>query len=273
MKQIFLVLLFSTMLFSAQKQIILGSYTQERNAVEGVQKLEGYIEDSDKLSWLKKNGAIEAKYKKIGKYFVVYLMPIGGKRELFRAYNGVKRYYNDAYAIEYSPDTGMSKIDMSSIEEPSNKTQASEEEMVVLEDNSQVAEVMAKEIQQVETKVEVVEDEDEYASDEYLQKIKNEIQIIDEEADESEESQEEIIAIEEEAQLVDEPEITKVKESVKVVETKKIKTKEMVKENNYFLEIILVILVIIGVGYIVYKNRRKNDEEKQEIQEIQLDEK
>jgi len=266
MKQIFLVILFSTMLFSAQKQIILGSYMEERNAIDGVQKLEANIEDSDKLSWLKKKGVIEAKYKRVGKYFVVYLMPTGDKNQLFRAYNGVERYYKDAYVVDYQPSTEESDTKVSRVEEPVNTTQTNEEEMVVLKT------VVKEEVQKVETEVEIIEDENEYASDLDMQKIKNEIEIIDEEAYETQQSQElqkEVIAMEE-AQLVDEPKVSKEKITKKVAKVTNIETKETTKESNYFLEILLVFLVLLGVGYIIYKNKRKKGEE---LQEIQLEEK
>ncbi|WP_455755547.1 hypothetical protein [Sulfurimonas sp.] len=289
MKKIFLVVLFSTMLFAGQKQIILGSYLEEKNAVDGVEKLKEHIEDSDKLSWLKKIGAIEAKYKKVGKYFVVYLMP-EDRKQLFRAYAGVKRYYNDAYAIEYSASGASSKIDMSGSEKEeiavSEKIEENnEEEMVVLEDNIAGMSAAAEEkVQKIEKQIETIENENEYASDEDMQKMQADMEIIDEEAYAA--AKKDVASLKEDIEIIEDSEAQKMEEIAEDVEPLKVestKLKEEVKEkveptmlekaNNYLLEILLVILVIIAVIYIIYKNRRKNDEEKQEIQEIKLEEK
>jgi len=260
MKQIFLVVLLSTILFSAPRQIILGSYTEEKNAIEGVQKLQEHIEDSDKLSWLKKTNVIEANYKKVGKYFVVYLLPKGNKNQVFRAYNALERYYEDAYVIEYAPEVGaMQKIkvtDRVEVIEDITVTKKSQEKIEIIVDEEE--EIVTLDIPN-ETVIKDDPSNDEYASDEDMLKISAELKKLEEEVNFPKEK---VIVVKDtikETKKV--AKVTPKKEPVKIT-----KIQEEVSQNNYFLEILLVILVLIGVVYIIYKNRHKKEEK--ELQEI-----
>lgn len=101
MKRIIFILLLSTLLFSEQKQIILGSFLQETNALKAEEKLRIYIDTDKKLQKLVFHNALVVERKKAGKYAVVTLSPFGSYVQLLRTLDALKPFYDDAYVLSY----------------------------------------------------------------------------------------------------------------------------------------------------------------------------
>ncbi len=182
MKHILLIILLSTMLFSAQKQIILGSFLHINNALNDLKRLESYIENDDKLKKLVKINSIRSEFVTVGKYHVVAMSPIDSYVQLLRTLKALEKYYDDAYVLDYPLKVEMLES------KPKPKP--------------------------VEVKSEPVKE---------VKKV-----------------------------------IVTPKKKVAV---KKIIIPEIEEEhNNYLLESILALLILIALGYIIYKRRTKNED-------------
>ena len=89
------------MLFSAQKQIIVGSFININNALNDLKRLEAYIASDDTLQELVQTNSIRSEFTTVGKYHVVALSPIDDYVQLLRTLNALKKYYDDAYVLDY----------------------------------------------------------------------------------------------------------------------------------------------------------------------------
>jgi len=101
MRAILLVILFSTILFSAQKQIILGSFLKEQSALTAIKQLNDYISKDNRIKEFIKNTQLNIKFKKIERYYVISLLPLKNYTQLLRALELLKKYYKNAYVLDY----------------------------------------------------------------------------------------------------------------------------------------------------------------------------
>lgn len=101
MRQIFLILLLSTMLFSAQRQVILGCYLNEANAQKEIQKLNALMISDSKLKKLMERNSLKGELKKVGDYNVITLAPFNTYGQLFLGLDLLKTHYSDSYVLEY----------------------------------------------------------------------------------------------------------------------------------------------------------------------------
>lgn len=196
MKSILLLLMLTTMLFSNEKQIIVGSFLQEKNALNSLVKLNNHILRDDKLSALINKNSVEVKLKKIGEYHAASLSPFTSYVQLLRTLRALESYYDDAYVL----DNGQ-KITISQVE--------------------------AKKV--VEEKTSPVKEKSEKSKEAKKKEVKN---------DDS-------VGVKTHAQI---------KAPVKHIE----------EEKDYTLEIVLALLVLLGVGYIIFKTSKQRKDVKED---------
>lgn len=194
MKLIFLIIMLTTMLFSSEKQInekqiIVGSFLQEKYALNSLVSLNNHILNDEKLSKLINKNSIEVELKTMGQYHAISLSPFKSYVQLLRTLKALEKYYNDAYVLDNGQKMQMEQV---------------------------VAQTVAEEKKlSVEVKVDKPE------------KI--------------------------EAKKV---EVKKV-EPVEVKIHKQVKEVKHEQEKDYSFEIVLALLVLLMIGYIVFKTARR----------------
>lgn len=105
MKSIFLILVLSSLLFSMQKQIIVGSYLHKKYAMKDFAKLNNYVIQDKKLLDLVKKNSVNLKLKMIGQYNVLSLLPYTNYVQLLRTLKELEKYYDDAYVLDLHTQT------------------------------------------------------------------------------------------------------------------------------------------------------------------------
>jgi hypothetical protein len=110
MKSILLLFMLMTMLFSNEKQIIVGSFLQENNALNSLIKLNNNILGDDKLSTLVNKNSIEVELKKLGEYHAISLSPFTSYVQLLRTLKALESYYDDAYVLDNGQKITMSQV-------------------------------------------------------------------------------------------------------------------------------------------------------------------
>ncbi|MFT5835513.1 MAG: hypothetical protein ACI9RG_000406 [Sulfurimonas sp.] len=110
MKLIFLVIILTTMLFSSQKQIIVGSFLQENNALNALVRLNSQILSDDKLSKLINKNSIEVELKKMGEYNAISLSPFNSYVQLLRTLRALEKHYGDAYVLDDGKKITMTEV-------------------------------------------------------------------------------------------------------------------------------------------------------------------
>ena len=102
MRYIFLMLMLTGMLFSAQqRQIILGSFSIESNALFYSIDVQKTVDSEYRLKEVMEKYSLKLEYKKVGDYNVVTIYPFDNYPSLFKTIDIVKHYYPKAYAIKY----------------------------------------------------------------------------------------------------------------------------------------------------------------------------
>ena len=111
MKSILLVLMLATMLFSSEKQIIVGSYLQEQNALNALVRLNSQTLSDNKLSNLININSTEIEIKSIGEYQVIALSPFTDYVQLLRTLRALEPYYADAYVLDQGQKLNMVQVE------------------------------------------------------------------------------------------------------------------------------------------------------------------
>ena len=102
MRYIVLVMMMAGMLFSAQqKQIILGSFSIESNALFYSIHVQKHVDKDAELKKLIDKYSLKVEYKKVGAYNVVSISPFDDYPSLFVTIAEVKKHYPAAYAINF----------------------------------------------------------------------------------------------------------------------------------------------------------------------------
>ena len=102
MKYILTLLMLTGVLFSAQqKQIIIGSFSKESNALFYSLDVQKKIDADEKLQALMQKYGFKLEYNKVGNYHVVRLYPFDNYPSLVVTINKFQEYYPEAYAIRY----------------------------------------------------------------------------------------------------------------------------------------------------------------------------
>ncbi len=124
MKHILIFILLTSAIFATPKQIIVGSYTYEKNALNALTDLSLLIENDDALRYLIEKNSLKSEAKKIKEYYAVSVLPLSNYVQLLRTLKRLKEYYPDAYVVEIPKK-------LPSISEP-ELTKKSEEEVIVV---------------------------------------------------------------------------------------------------------------------------------------------
>ena len=101
MKFFIMLIMLSTMLFSWQKQIILGSYSVKSNGERALKTLNNQIENDKQLQGFMKEHSLRTINTQISGYTVVSLNVFNSYTELLNTMNVLKVYYSDAFVIKY----------------------------------------------------------------------------------------------------------------------------------------------------------------------------
>ena len=119
MRYIFLLMMLTGMLFSAQqKQIIVGSFSIESNALFYSIDVQKTVDNNPELKKLLEKYGVKVEYRKIGKYNVVSIYPFNDYPSLFVSIAELHKYYPDAYAIRYPAFDSMLKTPVEKNDEP-----------------------------------------------------------------------------------------------------------------------------------------------------------
>lgn len=124
MKSILLLIMLTTMLFSNEKQIIVGSFIQENNALNSLITLNKHILDNEKLSTLINKNSIKVEIKKIGQYHAISLSPFTSYRQMLRTLITLDSYYDDAYVLDNGQKITMAQVEAKKIVEVIKKKEA-----------------------------------------------------------------------------------------------------------------------------------------------------
>lgn len=259
MKLLFLILLLTTMLFSQQRQIILGCYINEENAQKEIEKLNELMVSDSKLKKLVERDSLKGELKKVGDYNVITLSHFDTYGQLFLGIDILKAIYDDAYVLDY-PFT--KKI-------ISEKFIAPKEEVVVLEAKEKKTE------DEIVIKDEPVVEEEEVITEEVEKEVIPKVEeVVKAEPIVEAEVIKEPVKIEKapEKVVIEEPQIElikKIKPKVKPQDLIKneplyeeeVVTKEVVEENNYMIYglVIVVVLLLIAMGLFLYTRGQKEE--------------
>lgn len=110
MKLIYMVILFSSMLFGMQKQIILGSYALDSNGQNAVQNAQKKIDNDEKLKTIMEKNSAKVMATKVSNYTVVSVNVFETYSDLLPAMEALKPYYKDAFSLNY-PTNGFLEKD------------------------------------------------------------------------------------------------------------------------------------------------------------------
>lgn len=110
MKLIYMVILFSSMLFGMQKQIILGSYALDSNGQNAVQNAKEKIQNDEKLKTIIEKNSAKVMATKVSNYTVVSVNVFETYSDLLPAMEALKPYYKDAFSLNY-PTNGFLEKD------------------------------------------------------------------------------------------------------------------------------------------------------------------
>ena len=117
MKYIFMMVMLATVLFSQQqKQIILGSFSIESNALFYSIHVQKHVDSDAHLKKLMDKYSLKLEYKKVGAYNVVSISPFADYPSLFQTIAEIKKSYPQAYAINFPANQSEVVLNQSSTE-------------------------------------------------------------------------------------------------------------------------------------------------------------
>ena len=228
MKQLLLIFLLSTVLFSAQKEIVLGCYLEHKYAVDELAKLNKRLVTDKNLIKVVEVNSLEAKLTSSEGYNVLVLAPFNNKNQMFLSVHLLKKYYKDLYVLDYPSAT--KKVKPTPVKVLKKQAVIEKEEIVSDDIESLFAEVPEEKSSQVKVEVE----------EKLIEKIKTQ---------EKEKIAKEIKPAEKE----------KIVTAPKKIEPKQSKPAPMTitedsDDEDYYTEYMLALfalLVLIGIGYLI----------------------
>ena len=105
MKQLLLIFLLSTVLFSAQKEIILGCFLEHKYAINELAILNERLVTDKNLKKVVEHNSLKAKLTSSEGYEVLVLAPFDNKNQMFLSVHLLKKYYKDLYVLDYPSAT------------------------------------------------------------------------------------------------------------------------------------------------------------------------
>ena len=153
MKFIFMLFMLTSLLFSGQKQIILGSYLVQSNGKRALETLDKQIQNDIQLQDFMKDNSLRTINTVISGYTVVSINAFTSYRELLNTINVFKVYYGDAFVLKY-PTKNIQ--DFENIQDVEAK--AREEQMI--EDRASTEKKELEVVVVINKKSELVQNED-----------------------------------------------------------------------------------------------------------------
>ena len=129
MKLIYMVVLFSSMLFGMQKQIILGSYTLESNGLNAVKHVEKQIANDEKLKSIMEKSSANVMATRVSSYTVVSINAFETYSDLVPAMEVFKTYYKDAFSLNYPTKGFLEKESFQVVVKKAKKEQGTAKEI------------------------------------------------------------------------------------------------------------------------------------------------
>jgi len=140
MKLLVMVVLFSSMLFGMQKQIILGSYASQSNGFNAVKKAQEQIDNDEKLKTIMKNNSAKVMATQVSDFTVVSVNVFETYSDLLPAMKAFQTYYKDAFSLNYPTKGFLEKENFQMIVKKAKK------EEVAVKEAKAVAEVETEEV-------------------------------------------------------------------------------------------------------------------------------
>jgi len=161
MKTILWIILLSSILFSSQKQIVVGSFLEKKYALGAVEELKSYIESDNELKQLIEDNSLIVDFKKGKKYYAVFLAPFQNSKGVLKTLRVVQKYYNKAYVIRHAPKEKVIVKKLTKVDAQKKKIEVIDENTtkVEIEDKMKV-EVIDENITKVDAQEKEVEDID-----------------------------------------------------------------------------------------------------------------
>jgi hypothetical protein len=246
MKLLVMIVMMSSLLFSWQKQIILGSYSVESNGKRALQTINKQIDEDAQLKGFIEDYKLRSINTVISDYTVVSVNAFESYKELLNTMLVLKRYYPDAYVLKYPTKNIANAENLQDIaakalvEEKLENTQDAEEKAKL------AAMLEEKVIQEVPVQEEVVQES--AVVEEELSTPKEEIQ--------EEVAQEEMIQAE--PIKVIEP------EAYEYANNNKLEEQSAQTQENILYIVLLALLALIAAGFTVFKIASNTKAKKQE---------
>ncbi len=110
MKAILILLFLNFLLFANQKQIVLSSYSNTKNANTAKNSVNHYINKDKKLKKIFTKYSLKVKYKKHGKYFRVVVEPFNSSNVLKLVVKKLRIKFKDAYILNIAEKKAVKQI-------------------------------------------------------------------------------------------------------------------------------------------------------------------
>lgn len=163
-----MILMLSSILFSWEKQIILGSYSVVSNGERALKTIDKQIKDDLQLQAFMKENSLRTINTEISGYTVVSINAFESYTSLLNTMNVLKVYYGDAFVLKYPTKNIAAKENLAEIEKKAIVEQAvakaSEDDKRVelkklLEEEALEAELLDQEVESEPVEETIVEEE------------------------------------------------------------------------------------------------------------------
>ena len=129
MKFLYIIFFCSSLLFSMQKQIILGTYTVESNGLAAVKIVKQQISNDKKLRTIMKKNSLQVMHTTVNNYTVVSVNIFTSYLDLLSTMEELKKYYGDAFVLPYPTKGFLNKESIGELKEKAQKELKLQEQM------------------------------------------------------------------------------------------------------------------------------------------------
>lgn len=155
MKFLLMLFMLSSLLFSWQKQIILGSYSVKDNGERALETVNKQIENDIQLQSFMKENSLRTINTVISNYTVVSINKFDSYTDLLRTLNALKMYYGDAFVLNYPTKNiknaqNIEEIEKKALAEQIAKDIADAEKRAELKKLLEIEEVIPPEVESVQ---------------------------------------------------------------------------------------------------------------------------
>lgn len=236
MKFIVMLLMFSSILFSMQKQIIVGSYSVTSNGERALVTLNKQVENDTQLQDSMKEHSLRTINTIISDYTVVSINAFDSYKDLLSTMKALQAYYGDAFVLNYPTKNIAEALRLEDIEKKAAQEQAMED-TADQEKRAELKKLLEMDPSSNEETQEVqVEDEPEALKDE-LEEEPVAKEVIVEKIPEPE---------------IEEPSVAPVVEEEVLEPVVEEKVTEAEKDNSIYIAI-LAVLILLVAAVIIFK--------------------